>query len=339
MFQSLLSFSCRAISAAVLTLSFSVSAQDSPQTYDENPQVDTFISEMVTEHGFQKTDLESLFAQAVRKQNILDAISRPAEKTLTWAGYRKIFLTESRIKGGVEFWQENEAILNRAASDFGVPAEIIVAIIGVETRYGGNKGSFRVIDALSTLAFDYPRRSKFFRKELKEFLLLAREQKQNPIDLIGSYAGAMGYGQFIPSSYRAYAVDYDKDEFADIWNNTEDAIGSVANYFKRHGWKSGEQVAVRSRVEKTYDETIINDSLKPKRDLAALKAKGFLPTKTLKEDQPASAIRLEGQYGTEYWIGLQNFYVITRYNHSRLYAMAVWQLSQEIANAKATRSL
>lgn len=302
--------------------------------YTQTPAVKTFINEMVAEHEFEQAELEQLFTQAVKKQNILDAISRPAEKTLTWAGYRKIFITDSRIKGGVKFWQENEAILNRAATEFGVPQEIIVAIIGVETRYGGNKGSYRVLDALSTLAFDYPRRAKFFRRELKEFLLLSREQKQNPLDLIGSYAGAMGYGQFIPSSYRAYAVDYDQDAFADIWNNTEDAIGSVANYFKRHGWKTGEQVVVRSRVEKIFDESIINDSLKPKRNLAEIKAKGFLPTVTLNDEQPASAVRLEGQYGTEYWIGLQNYYVITRYNHSRLYAMAVWQLSQEIAKAK-----
>ena len=324
----------KATAGLIVLLSVLASAY-ADERYGEHPEVKTFISEMVSEHGFTQAELENLFDQAVKKQKILDAISRPAERTLTWADYRKIFVTDSRINGGVTFWQENETVLNRAAEEFGVPAEIIVAIIGVETRYGGNKGSYRVLDALSTLAFDYPRRAKFFRKELKEFLLLAREQKQNPLDLVGSYAGAMGYGQFIPSSYRAYAVDYDKDTFADIWNNTEDAIGSVANYFKRHGWLPGEQVVVRSRVEKTFDESIINDSLKPKRDLAAVKAKGFVPTKPLDDAQPASAIRLEGQYGTEYWIGLQNYYVITRYNHSRLYAMAVWQLSQEIAAQRA----
>jgi len=317
----------------LVALSLFAKAEE-PTTYGQNAGVKIFIDEMVAEHNFDRATLAQLFSQAEKKQNILDAISRPAEKTLTWADYRKIFVTDSRINGGVKFWQENEAILNRAAKEFGVPEEIIVSIIGVETRYGGNKGSYRVIDALSTLAFDYPRRAKFFRKELKEFLLLAREQQQDPLGLIGSYAGAMGYGQFIPSSYRAYAVDYDKDNFADIWNNTEDAIGSVANYFKRHGWKAGEQVAVRTRVKEGYDQSVINDSLKPKRDLAALKAKGFAPIGNLQDAQPASAIRLEGQYGTEYWIGLQNYYVITRYNHSRLYAMAVWQLSQEIANKK-----
>lgn len=308
------------------------------QNYQSHPQVAPFIQEMATEHGFAQDDLARWFTAAEKKQSILDAISRPAEKTLTWAGYRKIFVTDTRIQQGVQFWQENEEILTKAEQEYGVPAEVIVAIIGVETRYGRNKGKFRVIDALSTLAFDYPRRSKFFRKELKEFLLLAREQKQDPLVLTGSYAGAMGYGQFIPSSYRAYAVDYDKDEFADIWDNTTDAIGSVANYFKRHGWKPGEPVVVRSRVEKTYDESVLNKSLKPSASLNELIAKGYKPSVKLNAEQPASAIRLEGEWGTEYWLGLHNFYVITRYNHSRLYAMAVWQLSQEILQKKQGES-
>jgi membrane-bound lytic murein transglycosylase B len=219
-----------------------------------------------------------------------------------------------------------------------VPAQVIVAIIGVETRYGGNKGSFRVIDALSTLGFDYPPRAAFFRKELKEFFLLAREQKQDPLTLIGSYAGAMGYGQFIPSSYRAYAIDYTNDNFADIWNNATDAIGSVANYFKRHGWKQGQPVIVRTRISDGYDDSILNDSLKPKHTVNSLAEKGYTPVTPLAE-QKANAIRLEGKKGTEFWMGLNNYYVITRYNHSRLYAMSVWQLSQKIAQAKQQRSL
>ncbi len=311
----------------------SVSANES-KGYDTHEAVDRFIGEMVNEHDFSEEELKSWFESAQKKQVILDAIARPAEKTLTWAKYRKIFLTSARIKKGVAFWEENQAILERAEKEFGVPAQIIVAIIGVETFYGRHRGKFRVIDALSTLAFDYPPRSKFFRRELKEFLLLSREQKQNPLDLMGSYAGAMGYGQFIPSSYRAYAVDYDKDEFADIWDNTEDAIGSVANYFKRHGWKSGEQVAVRSRVADSYDENLLNKSLKPSATVGELKLKGFTPVKAVNESGSATIMRLEGQWGAEFWLGLHNFYVITRYNHSRLYAMAVWQLSNEIAQAR-----
>lgn len=300
--------------------------------YVERKEVSQFITEMVDEHQFTRAELLGWFAQAKKKQSILDAISRPAEKRLTWKEYRKIFVTDSRTQKGVKFWADNRETLERAEKEFGVPAQIIVAIIGVETRYGQNKGRFRVIDALSTLGFDYPPRSKFFRKELKEFLLLAREQKQNPLELLGSYAGAMGYGQFIPSSYRAYALDYTDDQFADIWNNTDDAIGSVANYFKRHGWKKGEPVVVRSRLRGTHNEALLNDSLKPKHSIVSLGENGFVPVGYLPE-QTANVIRLQGEYGAEFWIGLKNFYVITRYNHSRLYAMAVWQLSQEIAKA------
>lgn len=325
---------------AVLSLScfsFGVTAQvEDSVRYGTNAAALEFINEISAEHNFDKQQLSTWFGDATKKQSILDAISRPAEKRLTWKEYRKIFLTESRIEKGITFWEENQAILERAEKEFGVPIEIIVAIIGVETLYGQRKGSFRVIDALSTLAFDYPPRSSFFRKELKEFLLLAREQNQDPLILTGSYAGAMGYGQFIPSSYRAYAIDYDKDGFADIWNNTEDAIGSVANYFKRHGWKTGEKVTVRSRIDETFDEAVLNQSLKPSLTVAELREKGFKSVKPIKNGSaPATAMRLEGEWGSEFWLGLHNFYVITRYNHSRLYAMAVWQLSQAILEARS----
>jgi membrane-bound lytic murein transglycosylase B len=314
----------------------SITAQGDDVVYRNNDLANKFVIEMVEDHGFEQAALEAWFAGATKKQSILDAIARPAEKRLTWAEYRKIFVTDSRINKGVDFWNSNEDTLNKVEQEFGVPAAVIVAIIGVETRYGENKGSFRVIDALSTLAFDYPPRSKFFTKELKEFLLLSREQKQDPLKLIGSYAGAMGYGQFIPSSYRAYAIDYDKDGFADIWNNTDDAIGSVANYFKVHGWKTNEDVVVRSRIADNIDESVINDSLKPSITLGELNKKGFTPVKPTNNTGNATAMRLEGEWGAEFWLGLHNFYVITRYNHNRLYAMAVWQLSQEILSKKTS---
>lgn len=322
------------VGAALMAALLSSTATYASGDYQNRPEVDQFIEEMVSEHQFSRDEMLAWFAEAEKKQNILDAISRPAEKTHTWGSYRKIFLTPSRIEKGVEFWNDNKATLEKAEAEFGVPAQVIVAIIGVETRYGGNKGSFRVIDALSTLGFDYPPRAAFFRKELKEFFLLAREQKQDPLTLKGSYAGAMGYGQFIPSSYRAYAIDYTDDAFADIWNNATDAIGSVANYFARHGWKAGEPVIVRTRISDDYDSSILNDSLKPKHTVSSLAAKGYTPVEAL-DEQVANAIRLEGDKGMEFWIGLNNYYVITRYNHSRLYAMAVWQLSQEIAAAKS----
>jgi len=304
--------------------------------YSSHPKAKTFIDEMVSEHQFDRSELMQLFKQVEKKQSILDAIARPAEKTLTWKEYRNIFLTDSRISKGVKFWLDNHEALTRMESELGVPAQIAVAIIGVETRYGGNMGSYRVMDALSTLGFDYPPRSKFFTKELREFLLLSREQKQEPLNLKGSYAGAMGFGQFMPSSYRAYAKDFDGDGFTDIWGNTTDAIGSVGNYFVRHGWTKGDPVVSRARVSKGFNDEWLNVSLKPKHTLSELKRAGFSSVDDLRsmdDDSAASAIKLNGALGAEFWLGLNNFYVITRYNHSRLYAMAVYQLSNEIQQA------
>jgi len=322
------------LSAAVAPL-MALAADPEKVTYQQHQETHRFINEVADNDGFSKQQLNEWFASATKKQSILDAISRPAEKTLTWKEYRKIFVTDSRIDKGIDFWQTHQETLAKAEQDFGVPAEVIVAIIGVETRYGKHKGRYRVIDALSTLAFDYPKRSAFFRKELREFLLLSREQKLDPLEPVGSYAGAMGYGQFIPSSYRAYAIDYDGDEFVDIWNNPVDAIGSVANYFKRHGWRSGEDVTVRTRASRGHDVSILNQSLKPSLTLKVLGESGFSVDDTLAGDRTATVMRLEGRWGSEYWLGLHNFYVITRYNHSRLYAMAVWQLSQEIAKKRS----
>lgn len=301
--------------------------------YSQHPQAVELMDELVSAENFDRDQLQAWFAAAEKKQSILDAIARPAEKRLTWAEYRNIFVTSSRINKGVQFWQENRDTLARMEEKYGVPAEMVVAIIGVETRYGRNKGSYRVMDALSTLAFDYPRRSPFFTKELKHFLLLAREQKQMPMELKGSYAGAMGYGQFMPSSYRSYAVDFDGDEFVDIWNNPEDAIGSVANYFVRHGWQPEQPVVSRARVDQGYDTSVLNDSLKPKHTVGSLAQQGINPLDDYPESATASAMKLQGKHGAEFWVGLKNFYVITRYNHSRLYAMAVYQLSQEVRQA------
>ena len=210
--------------------------------YATNPAASALIDELVEEQGFDRGELQQVFASAERQQTILEAIARPAEKTKPWHEYRNIFLTDKRERQGREFFAQHRATLARAEHETGVPAEIIVAIIGVETYYGRITGSYRVIDALSTLAFDYPRRSTFFTKELKNYLQLTHEQGFDPLAMKGSYAGAMGYGQFMPSSYRSYAVDFDDDGQIDIWNNPVDAIGSVANYFKRHGWRPGEPV-------------------------------------------------------------------------------------------------
>lgn len=317
-------------SIGIVTTGIMYSALSWSAGYETHPQAVTLIEELVDEHGFDRTILENIFSQAEKKQSILDAMSRPAEKTKSWKEYRNIFVTESRIKRGVEFWEKNRKTLDRAEQSFGVSQEIIVAIIGVETRYGRNTGRYRVIDALSTLAFDYPKRSAFFRKELKHFLILTKESKQDPLSLKGSYAGAMGYGQFIPSSYRNYAVDFDGDEQVDIWKNPVDAIGSVANYFKKHGWQNNKPVVSRVRVKSDYDSELVNVSLKPAHTVAELKKYGFEPVDNYPAAADATAMKLQGEHGAEFWLGLKNFYVITRYNHSRLYAMAVYQLSQAI---------
>ncbi|MCF7982431.1 MAG: lytic murein transglycosylase B [Pseudomonadales bacterium] len=304
-----------------------------PVTYADNPEVSAFIDEMVVQHGFDKASLQEVFSEAVFKEKIIKLMTSPAEAK-PWKDYRSILVTEQRAKQGIEFMKEHGADLDRAESVYGVPAEIIVAIIGVETRYGRVTGSNRIIDALSTLAFDYPRRADYFRKELAEFLMLARDEGVDPLSLKGSYAGAMGYGQFMPSSFRAYAVDFDDDGHKDIWNNPTDAIGSVANYFHQHGWQKGGPVTERAIAEGDAYETMLvkkRADLMPIRSLADLIAAGFKPEKALVPEQPATAMRFEGAEGDEHWIGLHNFYVITRYNHSALYAMAVYQLSQEIA--------
>jgi len=296
--------------------------------YVHHPEAIKFIDEMTSKHQFDRQQLASLFAKAEKKQSILDAIARPAEKTKPWSEYRKIFVNEQRIEQGVEFWKKNAAALKRAETEFGVPAQIIVAILGVETRYGRNIGSYRVVDALSTLAFDYPNRAPFFRSELEHFLLLTREQKKDPLELIGSYAGAMGYGQFMPSSYREFSVDFNGDGFNDIWNNEEDAIGSVANYFKQHGWMSGQPITTMATVKDGFDRTILNEKLEPTRSLTVLESLGYLGEQSFPKDNLATAMELSGDDGMQYWLGLTNFYVITRYNNSQLYAMAVFQLSE-----------
>ena len=315
------------LSCTVMFSSASASAN-----YLAHEKATAFMDMMVAKHGFDKAELEKIFSNAEKKDSILEAIARPAEKRLEWKGYRKIFLTDDRIKKGLVFIEENKASLERAEEKYGVPVHVIAAIIGVETRYGKNKGSYRVVDALSTLAFDYPPRSKFFTKELEQVFLLAKEQGFKALDLKGSYAGAMGYGQFIPSSYRHYAVDFDGDNIADILNNSTDAVGSVANYFKMHKWVEGEAVAFQLTKDDVGDDydALIHKKLKPSHTLADFKAKGVRIPEGLELSKSAKLQLLQGAEGEEYWLTLANFYVITRYNHSHLYAMAVYQLSEQL---------
>ena len=298
--------------------------------YSEHPNAKAFIEGLVKEHGFDEEFVRNTLRSAERKDSILTAISRPAEKTLNWAEYSKIFLTEKRIRYGKEFMQTHADTLAKAEKEFGVPKEIITAIIGVETRYGQNKGSYRVLDALSTLGFDYEPRAEFFKNELVQMFLLAREQGFKIEDLKGSYAGAMGYGQFISSSYRHYAVDFDGDNVVDILNNPVDAIGSVANYFKMHRWQTGEPVAEQVVLDGIEYKKLLNNSLKPSKKLADLRAEGFQGAEGVPDDASLKILELEGDNGQELWLAWHNFYVITRYNHSHLYAMAVYQLAQKV---------
>jgi len=305
--------------------------------YSQHPLAAGFVDEMVQQHGFTAAEVSRVLSQAQKRQPILDAIARPAEKSKTWKEYRPIFIVPMRITNGVNFWNEHRAALTRAEKEYGVPAEIIVSIIGVETNYGKNTGSWYVIDALSTLAFDYPPRAPFFRAELVNYLILTREQKHNPLEFKGSYAGAMGYGQFMPSSYRNFAVDFSGDGFTDIWNNPTDAIGSVANYFNKHGWQTGKAVVVPAKLTKARDTLLTNESfnvvVQPSINISEWKKAGLAPAAKVARNTPAIAIEFDGANGLEYWLGLQNFYTITRYNRSPMYAMAVYDLSLEIKQA------
>lgn len=300
-------------------------------------KVAEFVREMTHDYGFASEQLIDLLAQAERKQAILDAISRPAERVKPWKEYRPIFITDARIAQGVDFWRENEETLQRAQAEFGVPAEVIVAIIGVETFYGRNTGSHRVIDALATLGFDYPPREPFFRQQLKEFLLLAREEQVDPLTLTGSYAGAMGLPQFMPSSFRAYAVDFDGDGHIDIWKNPVDAIGSAANYFKQHGWVADAPVVARATVKGERYEEGLTEGLEPVKTAAQLRELGWETQATIADDTRVTAFRLDGADGEEFWVGLPNFYVITRYNRSVMYAMVVHQLGEKLAEARGAQ--
>lgn len=295
-------------------------------------QVDQFIDSMVEKYDFNEVRLSKLFRNTTYSDKVLQAISRPAEKSLPWYKYKKIFLRDKRIKEGVKFWEKHEQTLLKAEKIYGVPPQIIVAIIGIETQYGKNTGKNKVMDSLATLAFHFPRRSNFFRSELEQFLLLSREQQFDPLSLKGSYAGAMGIPQFIASSYRNYAVDFDNDKKTDILINPVDSIGSVANYFKRHNWQTGQPVAVKLKASDSRLHELMDSDLNPNISLSELQQYSIVVEHDLPDNTLLKVLKFDQQYTDEYWLGTYNFYVITRYNHSELYAMAVYQLSELIKN-------
>jgi len=297
-----------------------------PAAYGERREVQAFIQDLVQRHGFLEAELVYLFSRVKKTDPVLEAIEKPAEKTRAWPEYRAPFLEERRIADGIAFWRSHRAALARAERTYGVPAEVIVAIIGVETFYGRNTGRWRVVDALTTLAFDYPARSSFFRSELENYLLFARDANLDVFAMRGSYAGAMGLPQFMPSSARRYAVDFDKDGAVDLRRSATDAIGSVGNYFRQHGWRKGAPVLVPARVSGAAWRSL-GGGFEPKVPVAKWREAGVQVDKPEFEDLPAVLVELDA---TDIRLGFRNFYVITRYNRSAMYASAVHDLSQAL---------
>ena len=338
------------ILSAVIALSTSlVLAQSVELSLD---QID-FVNELSREHQFDPKVVTHVLRRAEFRQEVIDLMDRPAEKALNWTEYRTIFITPKRIKEGIEFARKHQELLDRAHEALGVPGHIITSILGVETSYGKIKGSFPVVDALTTLGFEYPRRAEFFRGQLKEFFLLACEESIRPFEddqacnlsnknphaqpagdirgLLGSYAGAMGIGQFIPSSYRDFAIDFDGDEFRDIWNNEADAIGSVANYFKRHGWRNQHPALVDVNVDDRDLQltSLANQTLELTKTVAEWKQIG-VEINVEDDSQKAALFRFDTQDGAIYKLAFHDFYVITRYNRSRMYAAVVLELAESI---------
>ncbi len=301
-----------------------------------NPEVERFIQEQHEQHGYNKTALRSWFNQATVQESALRAMGKQAEAK-PWYDYQPIFLNPTRIEGGVAFWKKHKETLARAEATYGVPAEIIVAILGVETRYGTTCGTYPVFDSLATLAFFYPKRAAFFKKELENYLHLVHTYHWDPLAVKGSFTGAMGTPQFMPSSYRKFAVDFSGKATYDLINDPTDAIGSVANYFAEHGWKRDQEIVIAANAKRTL-QLPSDRKLTHQYTLSQVKSFGLIPQGKASV-QKFSIIELQAQNSKEYWLGTNNFYVITRYNHSQNYAMAVTQLAQEIRKEVALQKI
>lgn len=299
--------------------------------FAQRSDVQAFIQMMVKKHGFNKSSLTTLFKAVKIRPQVMQSLNKPLEKE-SWRTYQILFVNQWRIENGVKFWNEHEAVLRKAEQVYGVPASIIVATIGVETRYGERMGDYRVIDSLSNIAFSQSSRTSYFRKELEQFLLLTREQHLDPLKVMGSYAGAIGQPQFMPSSYRYYAVDFSKSGKIDLMHNKVDVIGSVANYYKLHGWKFGEPISIQAfTLGDRYNYLSRKNAITQPFAATDLKRYGMIPKyKINPESLKVKVIELQGRYGKEYWLVFNNFTVIKRYNPSDLYAMAVYQLSESI---------
>ena len=321
---------------ALALLLFCAGVQAARGDFAQRPEVRSFIREMVERHAFVDSELALMFARARRQESVIKAITPPKEpRERSWRVYRERFLNETRIAEGVEFWRRNAAVLERAEKEHGVPPEIVVAIIGVETQYGRNAGNFRVIDALATLAFDYPPRADYFRSELEQYLLFAREFNLDVFSVRGSYAGAIGIPQFMPTSYRKWALDFDGNGDIDLRGSAVDAVGSVANFLRAHGWRRGEQVQLPAQVTGDAHRKMLEAGIEPSIALGELRAHGVETRSSLPADTPVALIDLVSPGApTEYRLGLRNFYVLTRYNRSSHYAASVYDLAQEIKSRK-----
>lgn len=317
-FQLLLSF--------LFIISFS--SQSSADSFVNKPDVQAFIHNMVNEHRFDRQTLEQLFSQVQIQPQIITTMTTPYEAK-PWSVYKKLFVNPQRIEQGVKFWQANHTILAKIEQQYGVPANIILAILGIETFYGQAKFKYRALDSLATLAFHYPPRAKYFSKELREYLLLTRELNINPLMLQGSYAGALGMPQFMPSSYRAYGVNLDQTAPPDLLHNVADSIASVANYLRTNGWQPSNAIATMAKGNSKF--LVSFNPAKPQYTLAELIRKGIHPAGNYPANDQVGVLTLESDDGLQQWLIFHNFYVITRYNKSPLYAMAVYQLSQELA--------
>lgn len=302
--------------------------------YRFREDVEEFITTVAAKSDYSEKELLALFSQVKHQRHLFERMDKPAEK-LEWHQYRRIFLTDKRVSKGIEFWKKHRDLLQKVERKYQVPAEIIVAIVGVETFYGAYHGKSPVFDTLVTFAFDYPKRAAFFTKELEQFLILAKEQNLDIRGVKGSYAGAMGMPQFISSSYRSYAIDFDGDGQANLFDSLPDVLGSVANYFSRHGWKVGQAITYPLAISNKATAALLKSKsltpgMKPAYSWDELKSAGLSTKADLNDELKVALLKFQQKSSSEYWVGLQNFYVITRYNHSNLYAMAVYQLSEKL---------
>ena len=311
------------------TLTFEIKADESIP-YQNRPDVIDFIEMMHNKHGLDKEELKELFSSVNFQERVVRIMNRQPEGTMTWSSYKNMMVTDERVDSGRQFIDVYKEDLKRAEDIYGVPASIIASIIGIETRYGKITGNIRVLDSLSTLSFDYPRRAKFFKVQLEEFLLLAEEENWDPSNIKGSIAGAMGFGQFMPDSYRNYAVDFDFDGKRDILNNPVDAIGSVANFLNKKGkWEPNTKIVLKATH--SGERLKLKSSFKPYMKVSDLKSFGISPVEKLQNQLRVIPIELEVENGYEYWLGLKNYQAISRYNRSKLYIMAVYEFSESLA--------